>query len=142
MFQNSNRDHFDDSMYVMRGLYHLHIQTWRDHFPAHRIHIVSFQDVSMGRREMYNDLTDFLCVRRFPEQLLHKYESDGSIQSFGQQAVEKGLAKGGFDSYVGKDRYLSTMLDDTRVMLKQFYAAANNRLLIMLGDKYVYWAAQ
>lgn len=142
LFHNSNREHFDDALYVMRGLYHIHIQTWRDHFPAHRIQVVSFQDVSLGRRQTYNDLTEFLCVRHYPDDLLSKFESEGSTKSFGQQAAEKGLEKAGFDTYTGNDRYLASMLPSTRYALEKFYSSANKRLIELLGEHYVYWTSQ
>lgn len=141
LFHESSREHFDDSLYVTRGLYHLHIDTWRDHFPDHRILVISFQDVSLGKRQTYNDITEFLCVRRYPEQILTQFEAEGSTQSFGQQAAEKGLEKGGFDTYTGNDRYLANMLPSTRQALLQFYAPANKKLTSLLGEHYVYWAS-
>lgn len=142
MFHESHREHFDDSLYVMRGLYHIHIDTWRDHFPDHRILIISFQDVSLGKRQTYNDLTEFLCVRRYPEEILAQFESEGSTQSFGQQAAEKGLEKAGDDTYTGNDRYLASILPSTRKTLLEFYAPANKKLTSLLGQNYVYWASQ
>lgn len=141
LFHESNREHFDDALYVTRGLYHVHIQTWRDHFPDHRILVVSFQDVSLGKRQIYNDLTEFLCVRRYPEDILSQFEAEGSTQSFGQQAAEKGLEQAGFDTYTGNDRYLANMLPSTREALLKFYAPANKKLASLLGAHYVYWAS-
>lgn len=140
LFNNSGSEHFDDTMYVTRGLYHVHIQTWRDYFPAHRMLVVSFQDLSMGSRQVYNDLSQFLCIRPYPEALLSQFESEGSSLSFGQQAAKHGLKQAGFDTFTGNDRYLSDMLQETRVLLRSFYAEADKRLISLLGPKHVYWA--
>lgn len=139
LFSNATVEHFDDTMYVTRGLYHLHIQTWRDHFPSHRIIVVSFQDMAMGKRSVYNDLTQFLCIRPYPESLLAEYEAQGSSLSFGQQAAKHGLEKAGFDSYLGNDRYLSEMYDETRQLMRSFYTAADKHLIDLLGSDHVYW---
>lgn len=140
MFNNSREERFDDSLYVFRGLYHLHIRTWRDHFPSHRILIISFQDFALGRRQMYEDVSKFLCVRPFPDDMLQRFEHGGSMLSFGQQAVQKGLDKGGFDSYVGNDRYLAEMMEETQDTLMEFYSAANKQLRSLVGAHYVYWS--
>lgn len=142
MFNNSRRNHFDDALYVTRGLYHLHIGTWRDHFPDHHILIISFQDVSLGSRNLYQSLTEFLCVKPYPKEWLQAFEKQGSKLSFGQIAVVKGLETGGFDSYHGNDRYLSNMLPETDYTLKQFFAPADKRLKAMLGTHHVYWSEE
>lgn len=140
MFNNSRAERFDDALYVARGLYHLHIRTWRDHFPDEHILVISFEDISLGKRTVYQALTQFLCVRPYPESWLEAFEKQGSPLSFGQLAAEKGLEKGGFDSYQGNDKYLPSMLPETEELLREFYSAADKQLRAMLGSHYVYWS--
>lgn len=140
MLNNSYREHFDDMLYVTRGLYALHIESWRSYFPDHRILILSFRDLALGKRDVFRDLTDFLCVTRFPDSLLDQFERDGSTLSFGQQAASKGLEEAGSDSYSGDDRYLPDMLPDTRRFLEHFYAPANEKLKRLIGTHFVYWS--
>lgn len=140
LFNNSKEEKFDDTMYVARGLYHIHLQTWRAHFPTHRIMVVSFQHMSMGKRQLYHDLSQFLCVRPYPEDLLKSFEDEGSSLSFGQQAAKHGLESAGFDTYTGNDRYLPDMWHKTRVLLRSFYESADKHLTHLLGREYVYWS--
>lgn len=130
---------FDDMLYVTRGLYHLHIAAWLNHFPAHHTLIMSFRDIAAGNRFAYEQLTQFLCIRDFPENLLRKFEGEGSDLSFGQQAAKEGLTKAGFDTYEGNDRYLPEMNEATRSFLTAFYAAADEKLKLLVGQHFVYW---
>lgn len=130
---------FDDMLYITRGLYHLHIGAWFKHFPAHRVLVLNFKDISLGKRKVYNDLTDFLCIRPFPENLLKRFEDEGSELSFGQQAAKKGLDQNGFDSFVGDDRYLDEMWDSTKQFLADFYKPADEKLKQLVGEHFVYW---
>ena len=132
---DGKRPKFDDLLYVTRGLYHIHINTWRNYFPDHRMQFVSFSDISKGKRQVMNDLSDFLCVRRFPEEILREYENKGSDRSFGQQAADQGLSKMGFESYAGKDRYLTNVLPETKTMFEEFFGPANKKLEAMMGRK-------
>lgn len=130
---------FDDMLYVTRGLYHLHIAAWLNHFPAHHTLIMSFKDIAGGSRFAYEQLTQFLCIRDFPETLLRKFEAEGSELSFGQQAAKEGLKKAGFDTYEGNDRYLPEMKESTRSFLTAFYSAADEKLKLLVGQHFVYW---
>ncbi|CDF39397.1 Carbohydrate sulfotransferase [Chondrus crispus] len=126
---------FDDLLYVTRGLYHVHIETWRRHFPDHRMHFVSFDDVAMGRGEALQGLARFLCIREWDERLLKMYRDKGGSKSYGERAAEQGLDKLGFETYSGADRYMLEVLPQTREMVDRFYAAANVKLELMLGRK-------
>lgn len=125
----------DDMLYVTRGLYHLHINAWRAYFPDHRLHIISFQEIMLGRPEVYRNLSKFLCMRPFPQALLDEFEGNATTLSFGQLAARQGLKSAGFDSFDGNDRYLAEMLPETRSMLLNFYAAADEHLEQLLGSK-------
>ena len=124
---------FSNLLYVTRGIYHIHIDTWRNYFPDHRMHYISFSDISKGNRQVMNDLSDFLCVRSFPEDLLKNWEEKGSDESFGQRAAKQGLTKLGFDSYEGKNKYLSEVLPKTVRMYEEFFETPNKKLEAMLG---------
>lgn len=126
---------FEDLLYVTRGLYHMHILAWRNYFPDHRMMFISFADIASGERKTMNEFTDFLCVRRFGEDLLERYKERGSSVSFGRQAAEKGLNRMGFESYEGKDKYLVEVLPETRAVVDEFYKGANRRLEALLGRK-------
>ena len=126
---------FDKLLYVTRGIYHIHIDTWRNYFPDHRIHYISFSDISEGKREAMNDLSDFLCIRRFPPGILKSFEENGSSQSFGQRAAKDGLKKLGFESYEGKDKYLTKLYPKTIKMYKEFFKVPNSKLEAMMGRK-------
>lgn len=124
---------FDTLLYVTRGLYYIHIKTWREYFPDHRMHFISFGEIAEGRGDIMKDVSDFLCIRHFPQQLLDDIKAKGSSVSFGRQAAERGLSKMGFESYEGKDKYLVDVLPRTRVLLDDFYRPASERLAAMLG---------
>lgn len=126
---------FENLLYITRGLYHVHINTWRNYFPDHRILILSFLDLTQGKKEVYQDLTRFLCIRPFSEELLKRFADDGSMLSYGQQAAAQNLSQHGSDSYEGNNKYMPDMWASTREMLEQFYVPANSRLEAMLGRK-------
>lgn len=128
-----HRPRIDDVMYVLRGLYFLHIPPWREHFPDHRLLFVPFSDITRGYEHAYQRIARFLCVKPFTPVLIHSVESVGSDLSFGQRAVRDSLQKLGSDSYIGNDRYLPGMWPSTRKLLDDFYAPANKRLTEMLG---------
>lgn len=135
MYASIEKHSFDDLLYVTRGLYHLHINTWRNYYPDHRMFFIAFDDIAEGKPELMKDVAKFLCIRDFPEELLEKYKAKGSKLSFGQQAAEKGLSKMGFESYEGKDKYMLDVLPKTKQLLDEFYGPANRRLFHMLGRK-------
>lgn len=125
----------DDMLYVTRGLYHLHLKAWRDHFPAHRIQVVSFNDVMAGKSSVYENLSSFLCMREFPRKMLEEFEENGTTLSFGQMAAKEGVNRGTFDSYDGNDRYLAEMMPETREMMLSFYEKADEHLETLLGRR-------
>lgn len=133
MYASIEKHSFDDLLYVTRGLYHLHVATWRNYFPDHRMFFIAFDDIAEGKPEVMRDLSEFLCMREFPQELLDKYKAKGSKLSFGQQAAEKGLSKMGFESYAGKDKYMLDVLPQTKQLLDQFYGPANRRLFRLMG---------
>lgn len=128
---------FEKLLYITRGLYHIHVQTWRNYFPDHRIQYISFNDFTEGKVEAYHALTEFLCIRRFPEELLDEFKTSGSSLSYGQQAAINGLNKAGSGDVFNSDndKYMVDILPKTRKMLEDFYAPATRRLEAMMGRK-------
>lgn len=127
------RPRIDDVMYVMRGLYFLHIEQWRKHFADSQLLFVPFSDIVRGYASTYQRIARFLCVRPFTDELMASVDTGGSDLSYGQQAARDGLLENGADTYRGNDRYLSNMWPSTRVLLDDFYASANEKLEGMLG---------
>lgn len=135
LFPDDPKDyHRQDRLYVTRGLYHLHIDTWRRFFPDHRMKFIRFGDVTSGEDELMQEIADFLCVRRYPDSLLKEYQAKASNVSYGVQAARLGLNKWrGFDSYEGANKYLTEIYPSTRKALEDFYEPANQRLFAMMG---------
>lgn len=123
----------DDVMYVLRGLYFLHIFAWRRYFADHRLLFVPFSDITHGYEHAYQRINRFLCVKPFSETLMKSVHTDGSDLSFGERAVRDGLSELGDDTYIGNDRYLSHMWPSTRKLLDEFYTPANKKLSELLG---------
>lgn len=127
------RPRIDDVMYVLRGLYFLHIPAWREHFADNRLLFVPFADLTRGYEFAYQRIANFLCVRPFTEHLMASVRAQASDLSYGERAMRDGLSQLGADTYVGNDRYLPDMWNSTRKLLDEFYAPANQKLTVMLG---------
>lgn len=137
MFPEDPKDYSRaDKLYVTRGIYHIHIETWKRFFPAHRMHFIRFGDVSSGNGDIMQNIAKFLCVRPYPETLLKEYKDKASNVSYGVQAAEMGLDKWrGFDSYGGSNKYLTEIHESTRKTLEDFYAPSNKRLFALMGKE-------
>lgn len=126
--------YMENKLYVTRGLYHIHVQTWLRFFPMHRMQFISFSDVANGTEKTMQDLAKFLCVRPFPPALLQKYKSKASNMSYGVQAMTQGTENGkGCAYYGGKDNYLVNIFASTRKVMEDFFAPANQRLFTLMG---------
>lgn len=131
---------FDNVLYVTRGLYVLHVDTWTARFPAGRFLYLRFDAVTAGAADAMGALAAFACVRPYPPPLLRRYAAAGSAGgalSHGQQvAAGRPAARGEVGwTYDGADAYVGRPQVRTRRALKAFYGGAERRLVRMLGQR-------
>ncbi len=139
MTEQSDKNSVDDMLYVVRGLYAIQINQWRDYFPDHRIMILNFPDIISFDPAIYRKISDFLCVGQVPNQHLDKYNSTESKKSLGMQSSENGAEQLDIYNFSGKNRYLSKIWPSTEKFLRKFYRTSDEALAEMLGKSLVYW---
>lgn len=97
---------------IHRGIYHLQLERYLQHFPRNQILILEFQEFTTSMEQSLHQMTDFLGVPRYHRYAFKKANS----RDYPHRISEKSLSK-----------------------LKTFYQPHNQKLYDLLGRRFEWW---
>ncbi|KAK2180939.1 hypothetical protein NP493_419g02005 [Ridgeia piscesae] len=106
---------------VHLGLYHVFLVTWLKVFPRSQVKVVQLEEYSRNRTSAMNDIFTFLDLDPLPAS----------------EAVR--LQEARVRNKRPKKKRARSMLNETRILLEQFYRPFNERLASLLGDDKFLW---